>query len=90
MTPSDILPWISIASVAINALLGLAMWGIRNGFASKKELHGLERSLLEMKADMPLHYVRREDYVRNQTVIESKLDALALHLQQMKDRHGQS
>lgn len=36
----------------------------------------VERELLEMKADLPLMYVRREDYVRGQTVIESKLDAL--------------
>lgn len=46
-----------------------------------KEWTRLERELLSLKADMPLHYVRREDYVRNQTVIESKLDALALKLE---------
>jgi hypothetical protein len=40
-----------------------------------------ERDLLELKADLPLHYVRREDYVRNQTVIEAKLDGLALRIQ---------
>ena len=36
----------------------------------------LERELLELRADLPLQYVRREDYVRGQTVIEAKLDAL--------------
>ncbi|EJX0630346.1 hypothetical protein ODD08_000289 [Salmonella enterica] len=36
----------------------------------------LEREFLEFRADMPLHYVRREDYIRGQTVIEAKLDAL--------------
>ena len=41
----------------------------------------LERNHLELRAELPLHYVRREDYVRNQTVIEAKLDALALRLQ---------
>jgi hypothetical protein len=41
----------------------------------------LERELLQLKADMPLHYVRREDYVRNQTVIEAKLDRLATSLE---------
>lgn len=39
-------------------------------------LSELEREFLRWKADLPLHYVRREDYVRNQTVIEAKLDAL--------------
>jgi hypothetical protein len=41
----------------------------------------LEKSFLRWQADLPLHYVRREDYVRNQTVIEAKLDALASKLE---------
>lgn len=36
----------------------------------------VERELLDLKADLPQHYVRREDYIRGQSVIESKLDAL--------------
>lgn len=36
----------------------------------------LERDFLNWKADMPIHYVRREDYVRGQVIIEAKLDAL--------------
>lgn len=46
-----------------------------------KEWARVEKELLKFKADLPLNYVRREDYVRNQTVIESKLDALALKLE---------
>jgi hypothetical protein len=41
----------------------------------------IERELLQMKADMPLQYVRREDYIRGQSVIEAKLDAVAAQLQ---------
>jgi len=41
----------------------------------------IEREFLHWKADLPVHYVRREDYVRNQTVIEAKLDALALRFE---------
>jgi hypothetical protein len=46
----------------------------------------LERDFLEWRAELPLHYVRREDYVRGQTVIEAKLDALynKLEVVQMK------
>ncbi|OCA56207.1 hypothetical protein [Photorhabdus namnaonensis] len=36
----------------------------------------LEREFMQFKADLPLNYVRREDYIRGQTVIEAKLDAL--------------
>ena len=41
----------------------------------------VERELLKMQADMPLHYVRREDYIRGQSVIEAKLDALGSKLE---------
>ena len=41
----------------------------------------IERDLLKLQADMPLHYVRREDYIRGQSVIESKLDGLALKIE---------
>jgi ABC-type antimicrobial peptide transport system permease subunit len=37
----------------------------------------VEREILQIKADMPLNYVRREDYIRGQSVIEAKLDGLA-------------
>lgn len=49
--------------------------------ADSKEWSRIERELLTFKADLPLNYVRREDYVRNQSVIEAKLDALALKLE---------
>ena len=41
----------------------------------------VERELLTLKADMPLQYVRREDYIRGQSIIESKLDGLAMKLE---------
>lgn len=36
----------------------------------------LERSFLRFQAELPLQYVRREDFVRNQTIIEAKIDAV--------------
>lgn len=46
----------------------------------------LERDFLRFQADLPVLYVRREDYVRGQSVIEAKLDALynKLEVVQMK------
>lgn len=41
----------------------------------------VERDLLRMQADMPLHYVRREDYIRGQSVLEAKLDGLGSKLE---------
>lgn len=41
----------------------------------------VERDFLRWQADMPLHYVRREDYIRGQSVIEAKLDGLGSKLE---------
>lgn len=41
----------------------------------------LEREFLRMQADLPLHYVRREDYIRGQSVLEAKLDGLGTKLE---------
>lgn len=37
----------------------------------------VERELLELKANMPMAYVLRDDYIRGQSIIEAKLDGLA-------------
>lgn len=50
------------------------------------QLQLLERELLTLKADLPLHYVRREDYIRGQAVIESKLDALYMKVENVQLR----
>lgn len=49
-----------------------------------KEWARVEREFLEWKADLPMTYVMRDDYVRNQTVIEAKLDSVALRLENLK------
>jgi hypothetical protein len=36
----------------------------------------VERDVMELRAELPERYVRREDYIRGQTVIEAKLDAI--------------
>ncbi|MEO8120069.1 MAG: hypothetical protein ABI606_12205 [Rhodoferax sp.] len=36
----------------------------------------IEHDLLRMQAELPLHYVRREDYIRGQSVLEAKIDGL--------------
>ncbi|TWC35073.1 hypothetical protein FBY03_111121 [Pseudomonas sp. SJZ079] len=41
-------------------------------------LRQLENNFLRFQAELPLEYVRREDWVRGQSVIEAKLDGLAL------------
>ena len=49
---------------------------IASGERTATQVTDLERQFLKWQAELPVHYVRREDYVRGQTVIEAKLDAL--------------
>lgn len=55
-----------------------------------KKWNNLERDFLKHLADLPIHYVRREDYVRGQTVIEAKLDAIANELKLVQIAGGKS
>jgi hypothetical protein len=52
--------------------------------ASAKGFQELEREFLKFRAALPIEYVRREDYVRNQTVIEAKIDGVALKIENLQ------
>lgn len=41
----------------------------------------LERDFLKWQAKLPIDYVRREDYVRGQSILEAKLDGLAVKIE---------
>jgi hypothetical protein len=43
-----------------------------------------DRSILELRAELAERYVRREDYIRGQTVIEAKLDAISSELKNVQ------
>ena len=49
-------------------------------------LRQVELGLEKVRGEMALNYVRHEDFVRNQTVIEAKLDTLALKLENVQLR----
>lgn len=48
----------------------------------------VERDLMDLRIKLPVEYVRREDYVRGQSILEAKMDALALKIEnlQLRDR----
>lgn len=60
-----------------HATLGAAL---EQHLSQEKEFVGqlkkLEHDFLGLRAELPVQYVRREDYIRGQSVIEAKLDAL--------------
>lgn len=49
-----------------------------------KGYQNVERDLLQLKAELPERYVRREDYIRGQTVLEAKLDRVFTELEFVK------
>lgn len=51
-------------------------------------LRRLENEFLRFKGELPLEYVRREDWVRGQSVIEAKLDGLALKFENLLLKKG--
>jgi hypothetical protein len=42
----------------------------------KDDYQRIERQVLELKADLPMCYVRREDFIREEVTINAKLDHL--------------
>jgi len=57
---------------------------------ASQEWSRLERDLLGLKAELPVQYVRREDYIRGQSVLEAKMDALALRMENILLKEGRS
>ena len=48
----------------------------------------LERDFLQMKAELPLNYVRREDYVQAVATIMAKLDGISLRFENILLQRG--
>lgn len=49
-----------------------------------------ERDFLTMRGDLPNLYVRREDHIRGQSVIEAKLDAISTELKMVQINGGKA
>ncbi|MBN8488233.1 MAG: hypothetical protein J0M20_10995 [Burkholderiales bacterium] len=48
-----------------------------------ESLRRLERDLMDMRAELPRDYVRREDYTQAIATIMTKIDAMALRFEQV-------
>jgi hypothetical protein len=55
--------------------------------------HEVEREMLRLKAQLPLEYVRREDWIRFSSTLDAKLDAMRSELRaemtELKERVGE-
>ncbi len=50
----------------------------------------VEREILQLKAELPLNYVRREDYVQSIATIMAKLDAISLRFENVLLQRGKN
>lgn len=52
------------------------------------EVTRIDREILILRAELPNQYVRREDAIRNETVVTAKLDSLGSKIEQLMLMRG--
>lgn len=80
-----------VFQTAITAIIGVAAWGVKNAIGEMKaavtelkavdkknaeEIAAVRGELGDLKADLPLIYTTREDFIRVSNNIDQKLDKL--------------
>ena len=80
-----------VFQTVITAIIGVAAWGVKNAIGEIKaaiskletsdkenaaEIAKVAQDLNDLKADLPLIYVTREDFIRASNNIDHKLDKL--------------
>lgn len=85
-----LIAFITFAAAAAKLLLRQVEKRLSAIEASSAEWRKVERDFLEWKGQMPLIYVLRSDYVRNQTVLEAKIDAIAVRIDNLQLRETKS
>jgi hypothetical protein len=92
--------WNTVAALVMAAVslagfnLGALKWMLeRHHQAALRETarwEEIERGLYELRASLPLEYVRREDWIRFSATLDAKLDAMREEMRQeietLKDR----
>ncbi len=84
----------------ITAIIGVAAWGVKNAISEIKgaitkleatdkdnaaEIAKVRGELNDLKADLPLIYVTREDFIRVSNNIDQKLDKLLYRGERRED-----
>ena len=91
-----------VFQTVITAIIGVAAWGVKNAIGEIKgaitelkaqdkenadEIAKVRGELNDLKSDLPLIYVTREDFIRVSNNIDSKLDRL-LYQQRSSTKEG--
>lgn len=73
-----------VFQTVITVMIGTVGWGMKNALAELKNadrknagrIDKVEEKVNDLKADLPLIYVTREDYIRIMNKVEDKLDQI--------------
>lgn len=80
--------WFMVVATLVGAFFGVYKALQTQMNEAQKDVRNLERELYQLKIDLPQTYVAREDYIRGQTVIEAKLDAVAAKIENVQIKQG--
>jgi flagellar basal body-associated protein FliL len=95
--PQTVIALISALFVFMGLNLGAMQWllnrhdAVRNENAraltkNREYIATVETRLLELRAELPMEYVRREDWIRISNTLEAKLDAMRAELREEQQR----
>lgn len=89
-----------VFQTVITAIIGVAAWGVKNAFGELKgtitelkaaddknaaDIAKVAQDLNDLKGDLPLIYVTREDFIRVSDNIDRKLDKLLYRIKGKED-----
>ncbi len=76
---------VTIAGINLGALKWMFDHYYRGMIRETARWEQIERGLLELRASLPLEYVRREDWIRFSGTLDAKLDAMR---EEMREETG--
>lgn len=93
-----------IISIVVTATMGLLVWSLQRNVAHmdnaiksltgsvttlrEKDIKALEQKYNDLRADLPLLFVPREDFIRTMNAVDSKLDKQDSKLDKLLMRVG--
>lgn len=80
---------LSLWAALVTWIMGRMIDGLRSDLNAKLDgledkLRAVEADSLRLRAELPVHYVRKEDAIRSESVIHAKLDALYAKIESLQ------
>lgn len=67
---------VSVFLTFVGLNIGALKWLLDRHDGAAARTADIEKKLLELRAELPIEYVRREDWIRFSNTLEAKMDAL--------------